>query len=135
MHTICLRYVGFIAATSMCLTAFSVSRPLFVEEHGLRLLLDRDGVGVELARVDYEEGNWAQAVREAWKRGQDAKALKRALEHDAIEREIMHRSKSADHGVSFPKVGGAAKREQEGRELAGTLVQWVDEWWHAAGCE
>jgi hypothetical protein len=54
-----------------------VPRPLFIEEHGLRLRLERDGVGVELFREDHEGGNWATAVERAWSSGSEAKRLKR----------------------------------------------------------
>ncbi|KAF8071748.1 transmembrane amino acid transporter protein-domain-containing protein [Lyophyllum atratum] len=52
-----------------CTPFVYVSRPLFIEEHGLRLLLNREGVGVELSRQSYEAGDWALAVEEAWARG------------------------------------------------------------------
>ncbi|KAF8917219.1 hypothetical protein CPB85DRAFT_1374290 [Mucidula mucida] len=81
-----------------------VSRPLFVEEHGLRLLLDNEGVGVELPRASYEAGDWAEAVQEAWELGRDAKA--------------KHR-----------KAGGSNKRQEQGRQMASSFVDWVEECW------
>lgn len=60
------------------ITESTVSRPLFVEEHGLRLLLDKEGVGVELSRRSYEMGEWASAVEEAWVLNRERKARKRA---------------------------------------------------------
>jgi L-arabinokinase len=86
----------------------SVSRPLFIEEYGLRLLLDHEGVGVELSRHSYEEGDWARAIEEAWAKGRDAKWRKR--EEGAL-------------GV------GVRKREADGAHLAGGIVSWVKEWW------
>ena len=55
-----------------------MSRPLFLEEHGLRLLLEEEGVGVELDRRAYENGDWAGAVLDAWERGREGKRAKRA---------------------------------------------------------
>ena len=44
-----------------CTPFVYVPRPLFIEEHGLRLFLEREGVGVELERVKYEVSEWAEA--------------------------------------------------------------------------
>ncbi|KAF8969229.1 transmembrane amino acid transporter protein-domain-containing protein [Flammula alnicola] len=60
-----------------CTPFVYVSRPLFIEEHGLRLLLDQEGVGVELSRQSYEAGDWASAVKEALTQGEKAKDRKR----------------------------------------------------------
>lgn len=78
-------------------------RPLFIEEHGLRLLLESEGVGVELSRSYYEKGEWAGAVQEAYMRGKDVKAKKR-------------------------KEGETGKRREEGREMARGLLDWLDRW-------
>ncbi|KAF8577788.1 hypothetical protein K439DRAFT_1417894 [Ramaria rubella] len=50
-----------------------VPRPLFVEEHGLRLLLEAEGTGVELSRHEYESGHWAKKVDEAYQKGKKTK--------------------------------------------------------------
>ncbi|KAF9000646.1 hypothetical protein BDQ17DRAFT_1205065, partial [Cyathus striatus] len=60
-----------------CTPFVYVSRPLFIEEHGLRLLLESEGVGVELGRQSYEAGDWASAVEEAWAKGRESKGKKR----------------------------------------------------------
>jgi len=86
----------------------SVSRPLFIEEYGLRLLLEREGVGVELSRQCYEEGDWAGAIEEAWAKGKDVKWRKR---------------NDGAMGV------GIRKREEDCAQLAGWIVSWVNEWW------
>ena len=80
-----------------------VPRPLFIEEHGLHLLLDTEGVGVELSRTSYETGEWADFIEEAYQKGADAKARKR-------------------------QEGETGKRKQEGLEMARGLVNWVDRW-------
>ena len=82
-----------------------MSRPLFIEEHGLRLLLEKDGIGVELSRDAYESGEWADAVKEAWSKG---KVLKEA-----------HR-----------QMGGTNYRQEQGARMAESLVDWVDECWN-----
>jgi hypothetical protein len=76
---------------------------LFVEEHGLRLLLERDGVGVELSREDYEGGNWATAVESAWSGGSEAKHRKR-LE------------------------GETGKRQEQVREMGRKVIDWIMDW-------
>jgi hypothetical protein len=81
---------------------------LFIEEHGLRLLLERDGAGVELSREDYEGGNWAAAIERAWNSGGDAKRLKR-LE------------------------GETGKRQEEVKEMGRRVVDWIVDWkWKCA---
>ncbi|TFK40211.1 hypothetical protein BDQ12DRAFT_602020 [Crucibulum laeve] len=96
-----------------CTPFVYVSRPLFIEEHGLRLLLDRDGVGSELSRHWYEAGHWASKVQEAYERGRDMKTRKRC-----------------DMGSGI----GSSTREQEGRQMAVGVVEWVREWWDGPGC-
>ncbi|KAG5637484.1 hypothetical protein H0H81_004407 [Sphagnurus paluster] len=77
-------------------------------EHGLRLLLDRDGLGVELSRQSYEAGEWVAAVEEAWARGKASKARKRA---------------DAALGI------GMDKRKEEGAGMAREVVSWTQDWW------
>ncbi|KAI0682663.1 hypothetical protein C8T65DRAFT_750271, partial [Cerioporus squamosus] len=86
-----------------CTPFVYVPRPLFIEEHGLRLYLEQEGVGVELSRTQYELGEWADAVEEAYNKGREAKARKR-------------------------KVGDTGKRKEEGREMAQYVVDWVGRW-------
>jgi hypothetical protein len=86
-----------------------VSRPLFIEEFGLRLLLDQEGVGVELSREAYERGEWAGAVEDAWHKGKDAKLAKRVDEREVVS---GHRVRSADEPGMVARV-----------------IDWVEEWW------
>ncbi|RPD68439.1 hypothetical protein L226DRAFT_540699 [Lentinus tigrinus ALCF2SS1-7] len=86
-----------------CTPFVYVPRPLFIEEHGLRLYLEQEGVGVELSRTQYEMGEWADAVEEAYRKGLEAKARKR-------------------------QVGETGKRAEEGREMAQYVVDWVGRW-------
>ncbi|KAK0194058.1 hypothetical protein F5146DRAFT_1110435 [Armillaria mellea] len=85
-----------------------VSRPLFIEEHGLRLLLDNEGVGVELSRDFYEAGEWAHAVQDAFLKGRTAKTKKR---------------KEMAAGV------GADMRTVQGKKMAASVVAWVNDCW------
>ena len=87
---------------------YLVSRPLFIEEHGLRLLMDQEGTGIELSRQKYEAGDWSSAVTEAFISGQDMKKRKRFEMANGI---------------------GVDKREQEGKKLAETVTDWVKAWW------
>ena len=93
----------------LVLSAYIVSRPLFIEEHGLRLLMDREGTGIELSRQKYEAGDWSSAVTEAFINGQDMKRRKRYEMANGI---------------------GVDKRDQEGRKLAATVTDWVKAWWN-----
>lgn len=93
---------------SLVLSVYLVSRPLFIEEHGLRLLLDREGIGIELSRQKFEAGDWSSAVTEAFINGQVMKGRKRYEMANGI---------------------GVDKREQEGKKLAGTVTDWVKAWW------
>lgn len=81
----------------------AVPRPLFIEEFGLRLLLEQEGTGVELSRSSYESGEWAAAIDEAWHAGKARKAAKR-------------------------KQGETGKRKEEGRKMAQEIVEWVGRW-------
>jgi hypothetical protein len=90
-----------------CTPFVYVARPLFVEEHGLKLLLAREGVGIELSRVAYEAGDWASAVEEAWLLGRNAKAEMR---------------RKGRLGVDMNK------RDEEGILLAGQVTDWVRAW-------
>ena len=82
----------------------AVSRPLFIEEHGLRLLLGREGIGIELSRQAYEAGDWAATVEEAWIRGRVGKMRKRAQ-------------------------GVTGTRKAEGLAMAEQVVSWTRNWW------
>jgi hypothetical protein len=110
VHAVCVWYVPLhrFHWSSCTEGILPVSRPLFIEEHGLRLLLDREGVGVELSREAYEAGDWAATVQEAYTRGKALKAKKRA-----------------DGAVGI----GMDKRQIEGREIALKAVEWVRETW------
>jgi len=84
-----------------------VSRPLFVEEHGLRLLLDKEGVGMELSRKAYEAGEWSSAVAQAYAKGRLMKETKR-----------LNMSAGID----------VDKREKEVNQLAKDVINWFKEW-------
>ncbi|EIN10048.1 hypothetical protein PUNSTDRAFT_102022 [Punctularia strigosozonata HHB-11173 SS5] len=86
-----------------CTPFVYVPRPLFIEEHGLRLLLEREGAGVVLPRAKYEAGDWARAVSEAYAKGKDRKVRKR-------------------------QEGETGLRKRQGVEIAQGLVKWVEEW-------
>ncbi|KAI0303566.1 hypothetical protein B0F90DRAFT_1809352 [Multifurca ochricompacta] len=86
-----------------CTPFVYVSRPLFVEEHGLRLLLEREGVGVEMTRDSYEAGEWTSAISDAWRAGAQRKLERRAGKH-------------------------APDRRAQGLQMARDVVTWVNEW-------
>ncbi|KAI0635610.1 hypothetical protein C8Q77DRAFT_1098495 [Trametes polyzona] len=86
-----------------CTPFVYVPRPLFIEEHGLRLFLSHAGVGVELERAKYEQGEWADAIEAAWRAGREAKARKR-------------------------REGETGLRQKEGARMAREVVEWVERW-------
>ena len=51
----------------------TVPRPLFIEEFGLRRLMQQRGVALSLSRTDFEAGRWEFHVAEAYERGRVAK--------------------------------------------------------------
>lgn len=81
-----------------------VSRPLFIEEHGLRLLLEKEGVGIELSRSSYEGGDWADTIHKAWELGKAKKAKKRQESRQS-----------------------ARDRQQEMHKLAEVVLKWTGE--------
>jgi hypothetical protein len=91
-----------------CTPFVYVSRPLFIEEHGLRLLLEQEGVGLELSRTAYEAGEWAGGVEAAWRRGRTGKQNKRMIEQAA----------------KMP-----SERDIEVRQMAQKVGQWVNDWY------
>ncbi|KAG7089308.1 hypothetical protein E1B28_011004 [Marasmius oreades] len=113
-----------------------VPRPLFIEEHGLKLLLQESGVpDVELTREEYEKGDWAAKVYEAWTKGKEGKRQKRVEEGSGASVDVLDGESSTKSGVldvTVPGMIGIQRRQREGTELAMRIVQWVDECW--SGC-
>lgn len=109
----------FLICVSATLNAVTlVSRPLFIEEHGLRLLLDQEGVGVEMSRQSYEAGDWSEKISEAVALGSGPKERKRT-----------------EMAVGMSINGAAVNpREEAGRELAQTVVEWVKDRWSEGDC-
>lgn len=58
--------------------------------------------------MDYEAGEWAGAVEEAWIRGRDQKIKRNQI-----------------------GVLGGLRRKEEGREMAERVTGWVEQWWEA----
>ncbi|KAE9405165.1 hypothetical protein BT96DRAFT_963987 [Gymnopus androsaceus JB14] len=90
-----------------------VSRPLFIEELGLRVLLENEGVGVEMSRGEYEDGHWSDRVKEAWEKARVAKKWKRKVEE----------------GEKRDGAAGITEREAETRKMASVVVDWVEGCW------
>ncbi|EKM78647.1 hypothetical protein AGABI1DRAFT_128934 [Agaricus bisporus var. burnettii JB137-S8] len=124
--------------TSECVDACTpfvyVSRPLFVEEHGLRMYLDQEGVGIELSRSGYENGEWAHSVEQAYIRGQDMKQRKRENElefHTQIQSSTKETSGGGDHDTNER----LSERERQGRQMARDVIDWVDDVWDILGAK
>ncbi|CAE6443821.1 unnamed protein product [Rhizoctonia solani] len=88
-----------------CTPFVYVPRALFVEEHGLRMLMEMDGTGVELPRERYEAGDWASAIEEAWALGAEKKLARRLL-----------------------GARGDARRRRQGQEMAREFEAWLGLW-------
>ncbi|KAF9453486.1 hypothetical protein P691DRAFT_771456 [Macrolepiota fuliginosa MF-IS2] len=119
--------------TSECVDACTpfvyVSRPLFIEEHGLRMYLDQEGVGIELSRAAYEGGEWARSVEEAYHKGWTLKEQKKRKEF-----EFWTQLKRMDEeGVDGRDERRLSERERQGREMAKDVVDWVDGVWKVLG--
>lgn len=84
------------------LSPSTVPRPAILEEMGLKLLLEQEGVGVEISREKYESGDWADLVAEAWEKGQTLKEARRTL-----------------------GSAGREKRVEEAKNFAQTIVGWI----------
>ena len=87
-----------------------VPRPLFVEEHGLRRLLEEQGTGVELTRTMYEAGDWKEAVSHAWELGREKKKARKEL------------------GL---RIGADGGRRKEGEQMVHELIEWANAWRNA----
>jgi hypothetical protein len=110
--------LSICAAFSLSLLCIQVSRPLFIEEHGLRLLLAEEGVGVELTRRDYEQGRWSLAIEAAWFKGHHAKE---AMRQRMIEKQQLAASENQNSGQE-------GKGEDDGgnvEDMARALTSWV----------
>ncbi|GAA6022000.1 hypothetical protein JCM10207_002402 [Rhodosporidiobolus poonsookiae] len=65
---------GTCSETLSCKTPFIyVPRPLFVEEFGLKRLMQARGTSLELDRTDFEAGRWEFHIEEAYEQGRAAK--------------------------------------------------------------
>jgi len=104
-----LGYGAVSESVESCTPFVYVSRPLFIEEHGLRLFLSKSGLGVELARAAYEEGDWAAAIEEAWLKSKDIKVARRVLGEK-----------------------GTKQRMDECDTMARELMDWFEDWRRAA---
>ncbi|KAF5391511.1 hypothetical protein D9757_002458 [Collybiopsis confluens] len=96
-----------------------VSRPLFIEELGLRALLEKEGVGVEMSREEYERGRWVERVKEAWDKARVAKEWRRKVEEGYRK-----------GGV--PLEGASRERREAIQKMAKFVVDWADDCWR--GC-
>ena len=56
-----------------------------MEEHGLRLFLEAEGTGVELSRAEYESGDWARKVEEAYLKGNNRRCAKDARRSEGVK--------------------------------------------------
>lgn len=88
-----------------CTPFVYVPRALFIEEHGLRQLMETAGTGVELTRERYEAGDWASAIEEAWALGSEKKIARRLL-----------------------GARGDARRRQQVDEMAREFEAWLGLW-------
>lgn len=49
----------------------AVPRPLFVEEFGLKRLMEASGTALPMTRADFEAGNWAKLIEQAYELGRE----------------------------------------------------------------
>ncbi|KAF7312622.1 hypothetical protein MIND_00276300 [Mycena indigotica] len=101
-----LGYGTVAECVDSCTPFVYVSRPLFIEEHGLRHLLATDGVGIELEREKYEAGDWAGAVSEAYALGKEKR----------------------DKLSMGSRQQGTIDSETAGVKVAQTVLEWANKW-------
>ncbi|KAH7106291.1 hypothetical protein BKA62DRAFT_612214 [Auriculariales sp. MPI-PUGE-AT-0066] len=97
-----LGYSTCAECVDSCTPFVFVPRPLFVEEVGLRILLETRGVGVQMSREQYESGNWADDIEAAYTQGKAQKEEKR-------------RKGMVDE-----------TRWQNTRQLASDVIEWIE---------
>lgn len=95
-----LGYSTCAECVDSCTPFIFVPRPLFLEEAGLRIMLQTRGVGLEMTREQYESGDWAKLVQEAYDLGKGRKAAKLA------------------RGIDV-------QRQQDLRALATDVLEWI----------
>lgn len=79
-YSFCLRYVlPSLPLLHLLTSAPIVPRPLFVEEFGLKRLMQQRGTSLELDRSDFEAGRWEFHIAEAHKRGKEEKEESRRV--------------------------------------------------------
>lgn len=66
-------YAACITVAPLTSADDTVPRPLFVEEFGLRRLMQARGTSLELDRTDFEAGRWEFHIEEAHELGKAAK--------------------------------------------------------------
>lgn len=49
-------------------------RPLFVEEFGLKRLMEAQGTALPMTRADFEAGNWAKLIEQAYELGKEKRS-------------------------------------------------------------
>ncbi|KAF9260075.1 hypothetical protein L218DRAFT_947154 [Marasmius fiardii PR-910] len=103
-----------LSSTESWIAVVFVSRPLFIEEHGLKLLL-RDSGGIELTGEEYERGDWATKVHEAWTKGKEGKKQRR-LEEDPVNSVLL----------LLGWLVSSGGREKEGSLLRKSLSGWMN---------
>ncbi|GAA6061561.1 hypothetical protein JCM10212_001093 [Sporobolomyces blumeae] len=123
---------GTCSETLSCKTPFVyVPRPLFVEEFGLKRLMQARGVSLELARTDFEAGRWEFHIEEAYERGRATKddARARGFEDEGAA-EII--SREIERFMDDEERRGRRRRPRE--PLVATNGKLVDDERAGSGC-
>lgn len=76
------------ASSDPCVATGTVPRPLFVEEFGLKRLMETSGTSLPMSRADFEAGRWASLVTTAWEMGRERKAAHRRAHIDRKEPQV-----------------------------------------------
>jgi hypothetical protein len=97
------------------------------------MYLDQEGVGIELSRTGYENGEWAQSVEEAYLRGQEMKRRKKEKELEFYTQTQPSVQETFTGGNNGNDNGRLSARERQGREMARNVIDWVDSVWDILG--
>ncbi|KAF9913628.1 hypothetical protein BX616_009807 [Lobosporangium transversale] len=82
-----------------------VSRPQFVEEHGLIKLMINHGLPVEMTAEEFETGLWQRSILEADRLAQEEKEGRRLYLEALHEEEIEKNQKSIHHNIDQESAG------------------------------
>ncbi|KAK9894893.1 hypothetical protein P389DRAFT_161703 [Cystobasidium minutum MCA 4210] len=93
-----------------------VPRPLFVEEFGLKRLMEASGTAVPMTRADFEAGNWAKLIAQAYDLGKE-KRRKHVSSHEERVNNFMDAGLEEESAASV--IAGEVEKFMRDEVLVG----------------